>query len=44
VIQLEWTEDEDEDYEKMAPIFYRLKPGTIVPAEKMDINLLELME
>jgi hypothetical protein len=44
VIQLEWTEDEEGHYEKMAPAYYRLKPGALAPKEKMDVNLLELTE
>lgn len=44
VIQIEWTEDEEGYYEKMAPTYYRLKPGIQAPLEKMDVNLLELTE
>jgi hypothetical protein len=42
VVQIDWTEDEDGMYEKMPPMFYRLKPGNGSPIERMDINLLEL--
>jgi hypothetical protein len=44
VVQIDWTEDEDGMYEKMPPVFYRLKPGNAAPIERMDINLLELGE
>jgi hypothetical protein len=44
VVQIDWTEDEDGMYEKMSPVFYRLKPGNAAPIERMDINLLELGE
>ncbi|KAF2661354.1 hypothetical protein K491DRAFT_574225, partial [Lophiostoma macrostomum CBS 122681] len=42
VVQVEWTEDEEGEYEKMSPRFYRLKQGQAGPKENMDINLLEL--
>jgi hypothetical protein len=42
VVQVEWTEDEEGEYEKMSPRFYRLKQGKTGSITHMDIKLLEL--
>ncbi|KAF2002946.1 hypothetical protein P154DRAFT_487968 [Amniculicola lignicola CBS 123094] len=44
VVQIDWTEDEDGMYEKMAPRFFKLKTGQSGAMAHMDINLLELGE
>ncbi|KAF2706849.1 hypothetical protein K504DRAFT_385688 [Pleomassaria siparia CBS 279.74] len=44
VVQIDWTEDESGLFEKMSPMFYKLKPGISSPSERMDFNLLELGE
>lgn len=42
VIQLTWTLDEDGNYEKETPKFYRLRKGANSPHHNLDIKLLEL--
>lgn len=42
VVQLDWTEDENERYEKGAPRFYKLEPGKMGPRKSMEVTLLEL--
>lgn len=44
VVQVDWTEDEDGEYEKMATNFYMLEQSLHVPKENMDLKLLELAE
>ncbi|KAF2019000.1 hypothetical protein BU24DRAFT_326190, partial [Aaosphaeria arxii CBS 175.79] len=42
VVRIEWSEDEDGEYEKMTPCYYQIKDGATEPQEHMDINLFEL--
>jgi hypothetical protein len=42
LIQIDWTEDEFGEYEKMAPRYFKLKNES--PKENLDINLIELAE
>jgi hypothetical protein len=44
VIQVDWTDDEDGQYEKSTPKFYKLGAGKGGPIKNMDVNLLELGE
>jgi hypothetical protein len=44
VIQVDWTDDEEGQYEKGAPRFYKLKPGKSGPTKNVDVNMLELGE
>jgi hypothetical protein len=44
VIQVDWIENEEAQYEKGVPRFYKLKPGKEGPTVNMDINMLELGE
>lgn len=44
VVQIDWTDDEEGQYEKGSPRFYKLEPGKNGPRKNMDINLLELGE
>lgn len=44
VVQIDWTDDEDGEYEKGAPMYYKLEAGEKGLKEHMDINLLELGE
>jgi hypothetical protein len=44
VIQVDWTDDEEGQYEKGTPRFYKLGPGKKGPTKNMDVNLLELGE
>jgi hypothetical protein len=44
VIQVDWIEDDEGQYEKGPPRFYRLEAGKGRPKKNMDINLLELGE
>jgi hypothetical protein len=44
VIQVDWTDDEEGQYEKGVPRFYKLKPGKFGPTRNMDVNMLELGE
>jgi hypothetical protein len=44
VIQVDWTDDEEGQYEKGVPRFYKLKPGKTGPTKNMDVNMLELGE
>lgn len=44
VVQIDWTEDEEGNYEKSTPRFYRLKEKQAGPKENMDVNLIELAE
>ncbi|KAF2691292.1 hypothetical protein K458DRAFT_287346 [Lentithecium fluviatile CBS 122367] len=44
VVQIDWTDDEGGQHEKMEPRFFQLKPGHGGPKENMDIKLLELGE
>jgi hypothetical protein len=44
VVQVDWTDDEEGKYEKLAKRFYRLEHGKSGPGKNMDINLLELGE
>ncbi|KAF2189739.1 hypothetical protein K469DRAFT_658880 [Zopfia rhizophila CBS 207.26] len=42
VIQIDWTEDEEGYYEKMAPQFFKLRQEKVLPEDHLDINLMEL--
>ncbi|KAH7130642.1 hypothetical protein B0J11DRAFT_602983 [Dendryphion nanum] len=42
IVEIDWTRDENGNYEKMPPKFSRLKPGQRAPSDHMDINLMEL--
>ncbi|KAF1915204.1 hypothetical protein BDU57DRAFT_265645 [Ampelomyces quisqualis] len=44
VVQIDWTDDEEGEYEKGAPRYYRLETGEKGLQEHMDVNLLELGE
>ena len=44
VVQVDWAEDEDGMYEKIARRFYKLENGKPGPKQNMDIKLLELGE
>lgn len=44
VVQVDWTDDEEGQYEKGAPVFYKLDSGKNAPKKNMDISLLELGE
>jgi hypothetical protein len=44
VIQVDWTDDEEGQYEKGTPRFYKLEAGKNGPRRNMDVNLLELGE
>ncbi|KAF2869854.1 hypothetical protein BDV95DRAFT_497090 [Massariosphaeria phaeospora] len=44
VVQIDWTDDEEGCYERMAPRYFRLKPDNVGVIENLDINLLELGE
>jgi hypothetical protein len=44
VVQVEWTDDEEGNYEKGTPRFYKLDAGKNGPKKNMDVNLLELGE
>jgi hypothetical protein len=44
VIQVDWTDDEEGQYEKGVPMFYKLKPGKQGPNKNLDVNMLELGE
>ncbi|KAL5116760.1 hypothetical protein ACEQ8H_005372 [Pleosporales sp. CAS-2024a] len=44
VVRIDWTEDEDGQYEKSTPRFYKLGPGKQGPKKNMEISLLELGE
>jgi hypothetical protein len=44
VVQVDWADDEQGKYEKLAKRFYRLEHGKSGPRKNMDINLLELGE
>ncbi|PSN72821.1 hypothetical protein BS50DRAFT_169458 [Corynespora cassiicola Philippines] len=42
VVQIDWTEDEEGNYEKMPTRFFTLEQGKRIQKENMDVNLLEL--
>jgi hypothetical protein len=44
VVQIDWTDDEENGYEKGAPRYYKLEAGEKGLKEHMDVNLLELGE
>jgi hypothetical protein len=44
VVQVDWTDDEESKYEKLAKRFYRLEHGKSGPTKNMNISLLELGE
>jgi len=44
VVQVDWTNDEEGQYERGVPVFYKLKPGQPGPVKNMDVNMLELGE
>lgn len=44
VVQIDWTDDEEGQYEKGTPRYYKLEAGKNGPKKNMDINLLELGE
>lgn len=44
VVQVDWTNDEEGQYERGLPMFYKLKPGQPGPVKNMDVNMLELGE
>jgi hypothetical protein len=44
VVQVDWEEDEEGQYEKGIPRYYKLEAGKQGPRMHMDINLLELGE
>ncbi|KAH3960469.1 hypothetical protein HBI25_223150 [Parastagonospora nodorum] len=44
VVQVDWTDDEQGQYERGVPMFYQLKPGQQGPVKNMDVNMLELGE
>lgn len=44
VVQVDWIDDEDGNYEKLDPRFYKLAPGTSALTSHLDINLVELGE
>jgi hypothetical protein len=44
VIELDWSEDEEDQYEKGAPRYFKLESGKAGLNKNMDVNLLELGE
>lgn len=44
VIELDWTEDEEDQYEKGAPRYFKLEAGKSGLKKHMEVNLLELGE
>ena len=44
VVQIDWTDDGEDSYDKTETKFYRLDPDRYAPKMNMDINLLELGE
>jgi hypothetical protein len=44
VVQIDWTDDGEDSYDKTETKFYRLDPGRYAPKMNMDVNLLELRE
>jgi hypothetical protein len=44
VIQVDWTEDEDGEFEKGIPRFFKLKENQLLPKQHLDVNLIELAE
>jgi hypothetical protein len=44
VIQVDWTDDEEGQYEKGVPIFHKLKHGKQGPNKNLDVSMLELGE
>ncbi|KAL6708415.1 hypothetical protein ACN47E_002678 [Coniothyrium glycines] len=44
LVQVDWTIDEEGEYEKTDMRYYKLAPGQTGPTLNMDINLLELGE
>lgn len=44
VVQVDWTDDGEDSYDKTETRFYKLEPGRAGPKVNMDINLLELGE
>lgn len=44
VVQIDWTDDGEDSYDKTETRFYKLDPGRNGPRAHMDINLLELGE
>ncbi|KAI8941368.1 hypothetical protein NX059_002592 [Plenodomus lindquistii] len=44
VVQIDWIDDENGEYEKLEPQFYKLAPGKMAPKVNMEIILLELGE
>jgi hypothetical protein len=44
IVQVDWTEDEEGQYEKGPPRFYKLEAGKGSPKRNMNVNMLELGE